>query len=131
MVTWIDYKPKEVEELVIKYAKQGMSCAQIGLILRDQYGIPSVKIITGKTISKILKEHKMYPKLPEDLLNLMKRAVEISAHLEKNKKDYQSYRGLELTESKIRRLAKYYIKKGVLPKNWKYDLEQAKLLIRG
>lgn len=131
MITWIDYKPKEVEELVIKYAKQGMSCAQIGLILRDQYGIPSVKIITGKTISKILKEHKMYPKLPEDLLNLMKRAVEISAHLEKNKKDYQSYRGLELTESKIRRLAKYYIKKGVLPKNWKYDLEQAKLLIRG
>jgi small subunit ribosomal protein S15 len=131
VVTWIDYKPKEVEELVIKYAKQGMSCAQIGLILRDQYGIPSVKIITGKTISKILKEHKMYPKLPEDLLNLMKRAVEISAHLEKNKKDYQSYRGLELTESKIRRLAKYYIKKGVLPKNWKYDLEQAKLLIRG
>jgi len=131
VITWIDYKPKEVEELVIKYAKQGMSCAQIGLILRDQYGIPSVKIITGKTISKILKEHKMYPKLPEDLLNLMKRAVEISAHLEKNKKDYQSYRGLELTESKIRRLAKYYIKKGVLPKNWKYDLEQAKLLIRG
>jgi small subunit ribosomal protein S15 len=127
---WVDYKPKEVEDLVIKYAKQGIQSAKIGVILRDEYGIPSVKIATKKTVTQILKENDVYSKLPEDLFNLLKRVVELRVHLEKNKRDYQSYRGLELTESKIRRLARYYIKTGKLPKGWKYDPEQAKLLIR-
>lgn len=126
----MDYKPKEVEDLIVKYAKQGMQSAQIGLILRDQYGIPSVTAVTDKTISQILRENNLQTKLPEDLLNLLKRVVEVRVHLERNKKDYQSYRGLELAESKIRRLAKYYIREGILPKGWKYDAEQAKLLIR-
>jgi small subunit ribosomal protein S15 len=130
MAGWIDYKTKEVEDLVLKYAKQGMQSAQIGLMLRDQYGIPSVKAITKKTIAQILKENKVYAKLPEDLMNIMRRVVELRVHMERNKKDYQSYRGLELAESNIRRLVKYYIKKGVLPKGWKYDAEQAKLLVR-
>ena len=127
---WVDYKPKEVEDLVIKYAKQGIQAAQIGLILRDQYGIPSVEAVAGKTMSQILKGNGLQTKLPEDLFNLLKRVVELRVHLERNKKDYQSYRGLELAESKIRRLAKYYIREGVLPKGWKYNAEQAKLLIR-
>lgn len=127
---WVDYKPKEVEDLVIKYAKQGLQSAKIGSILRDQYGVPSVKLATKKTIAQILKENDLYSKLPEDLFNLLKRVVELRVHLEKNKRDYQSYRGLELTESKVRRLARYYIRKGLLPKGWKYDPEQAKLLIR-
>lgn len=127
---WVDYKPEEVEDLVIKYAKQGLQSAKIGSILRDQYGVPSVKVVTKKTVTQILKENELYSKLPEDLFNLLKRVVELRVHLEKNKRDYQSYRGLELTESKVRRLAKYYIRKGLLPKGWKYDPEQAKLLIR-
>jgi small subunit ribosomal protein S15 len=127
---WVDYKPKEVEDLVVKYAKQGMQGAQIGLFLRDQFGVPSVASVTGKTINQIMKENGLEAKLPDDLFNLLRRVVELRVHLERNKKDYQSYRGLELAESKIRRLAKYYIREGVLPKNWKYDAEQAKLLIR-
>jgi small subunit ribosomal protein S15 len=127
---WVEYKQKEVEDLVIKYAKQGFQSARIGLILRDEYGIPSVKLVTKKTVSQILKENDLYSKLPEDLFNLLKRAVELRVHMERNKKDYQSYRGLELTESKIRRLARYYIRKGLLPGGWKYDPEKAKLLIR-
>jgi small subunit ribosomal protein S15 len=130
VANWVDYKPKEVEDLIIKYAKQGMYSAQIGLILRDQYGIPSVRAVTKKNITQILKENKAYSKLPEDIMSLMKNVVELRVHLERNKKDYQSYRGLELAESRIRRLVKYYIKNGVLPKGWKYDAEQAKLLIR-
>ncbi len=127
---WIDYKPKEIEDLVVKYAKQGLPGAQIGLVMRDQYGVPSVAAVAGKTINQIMKENGLQPKLPEDLLNLLKRVVELRVHLARNKRDYQSYRGLELAESKIRKLAKYYIREGVLPKGWKYDAEQAKLLIR-
>jgi small subunit ribosomal protein S15 len=129
-VGWVDYRPKEVEDLVIKYAKQGMQSAQIGLVLRDQYGIPSVLTVADKTIIQIMRENNLQTKLPEDLLNLLKGVVELRVHLERNKKDYQSYRGLELAESKIRKLAKYYKKKGLIPEKWKYDAEQAKLLIR-
>ena len=126
---WVRYKKNEVEELVIKFAKEGHSSSKIGLILRDQFGIPSVKIMIGKDISDIMKENKFYPEIPEDLLNLLKQAVNLREHLGKNKKDYTSKRGLELLESKIRRLGKYYDKKGILP-GWKYKPEQAKLIIQ-
>ncbi|RLF78179.1 30S ribosomal protein S15 [Thermococci archaeon] len=127
---WVKYKKEEVEKLVIELAKKGYSSALIGQILRDQYGIPDVKVITGKKISKIMKENKLYPEIPEDLLNLLKRAVRLRDHLEKHKSDKHSRRGLQNLESKIRRLAKYYIREGVLPKDWKYSPEEAKLLVQ-
>ena len=127
---WVKYSKKEVQDLIVKLAKEGHSSAAIGLILRDQYGIPDVKAITNKKISQILKEKGLYPEIPEDLLNLMKRAVRLREHLEKHKKDLHSRRGLQNMESKIRRRATYYIREGVLPKNWKYDPEKAKILVQ-
>ncbi len=128
--TWVEYSAEEVEQLVVKLAKEGYQSAQIGLILRDQYGIPSVRDITGKKITRILAEHGLAPKIPEDLFNLLKKAVNLRRHLEIHRKDKHSRRGLELLESKIRRLAKYYIRKGRLPKDWKYDPEKAKLWVQ-
>ncbi|HIQ49753.1 MAG TPA: 30S ribosomal protein S15 [Nanoarchaeota archaeon] len=128
--TWVEYTPEEVEQLVVKLAKEGYSSAMIGLILRDQYGIPSVRDITGKKITKILAEHGLAPKIPEDLFNLLKKAVNLRKHLEVHRKDKHSRRGLELLESKIRRLAEYYIRKGKLPKDWKYDPEKAKIWVQ-
>ncbi|MGC8812266.1 MAG: 30S ribosomal protein S15 [Candidatus Aenigmatarchaeota archaeon] len=127
---WVKYKKKEVEDLVIKLAKEGNTSARIGMILRDQYGIPDVKAITGKSITEIMKENNLYPQFPEDLLSLFRRAVKLRDHLEKNKADKHSLRGLQLLESKIRKLSKYYIRKGVLPKDWKYSPEEVKLLVQ-
>jgi len=127
---WVRYKKNEVERLVIKLTKEGNSTSKIGLILRDQFGIPSVKLVTGKTISEIMKDNEIYPKFPEDIFNLLKQAVKLRDHLEKNKRDYTSKRGLELLESKIRRLGKYYVRKGVLPEDWKYSPEKAKILVQ-
>jgi len=127
---WLEMKPEEVKELVIKLANEGNTKSEIGLILRDQYAIPSVKIVTGKTISEILREAKLEPEIPEDLLNLIKKSVRLQKHLEKNKKDFTAKRGLQLTESKIRRLVNYYTKKGKLPKDWRYSPESAKLLAK-
>jgi len=127
---WVRYKKEEVEKLVVKLAKERYSSAMIGMILRDQFGIPDVKAITGKSISQIMKENQLYPSIPEDLLNLLKKAVNLREHLETNKKDKHSKHGLELLESKIRRLVKYYVRKGVLPEGWKYEPERAKLLIQ-
>jgi small subunit ribosomal protein S15 len=119
--TWIRYKPKEIEILTTKLAKEGKSTSEIGLILRDTYGIPSVKIICEKSISGVLKESNLLPKIPEDLGFLMKRALKITKHIENNNQDKTAKRGLTLTESKINRLVKYYKKSGKLSKDWKYD----------
>jgi small subunit ribosomal protein S15 len=130
---WVKLKKEEVEEIIVKLAKKGHSSAEIGLILRDQYGIPSVKIKElhmGEKIAKIMKKHKAYPPFPEDMYNLLKKAVLLTAHMQKNRRDYTSKRGLQITESKIRRLAKYYKKQKVLPADWRYDIDKAKLLVK-
>jgi small subunit ribosomal protein S15 len=126
---WVERKGNEVERLVIKLRKEGMEITKIGLVLRDQYGIPSVKQETNKTITKILEENNLLTKMPEDLLSLLRKAVNLREHMEKNKKDYTSKHGLELLESKIRRMTKYYVKNKKLPANFKYEPERAKLLV--
>ncbi len=128
-VSWVRYKPKEIEQLIIKLSKQDLKPSKIGLILRDSYGIPDVQILTKKKITKILKENKISYNLPEDLSSLIKRQIEILKHLETNHKDQTARRGLRLTESKINRLIKYYKKNKTLPEDWKYDKTKAKLLV--
>jgi len=118
---WIKMRPEEVEELVVTLHRKGYPPSMIGTILRDQYGIPLVKAVTGKSVLQILRERGLAPEIPEDLLNLMKRAVRVRKHLDEHPKDYHSKRGLQLIESKIHRLAKYYKREGILPPDWKYD----------
>ena len=127
---FVDYKPEEVERLVAKLAKDNMQTATIGRVMRDQYGITSVRATTGKRILSILDANSLSPKIPEDLINLMRRAVSVRNHMKINPKDSTSKRGLELLESKIRRLVKYYVREERLPKGWVYDPERAKLILQ-
>lgn len=117
--------PKKIEEL----RRQGLSTSMIGVILRDQYGVPGVKEVLGEKMVSIVDELNLKPKYPEDLVNLVRKAMNLRKHLEENRKDLHSKRGLQLIESKIRRLVKYYKKKGVFPTNWKYDPKTAGLLL--
>lgn len=118
--SWCKYTSDEVVALVVKLAREGNPPSKIGIILRDQYGIPLVKPIVGKGILEILKENGLAPKMPEDLENLLKRAARMTAHLQKNRKDTHNKRGLQLIESRIHRLAEYYKKRGILLPNWEY-----------
>ena len=125
---WSSLNPREVESRVIELAKSGKSTSEIGLILRDQYAVPDIKLATGKKISKILEGNNIKPEIPEDLRNLIRTSLQLKKHLEVNKKDLKNKRNLQLTESKIRRLTKYYHGQNRLPKDWKYSPEQAKLM---
>ncbi len=127
MPTWIRYKAKEIELLVGKLAKEGKSASEIGLILRDSYGIPNIKLLTGKRLQQLLAEKKQLPELPEDLNALIRRAVLVRKHIEKFKQDMTAVRGLQLTESKIKRLAKYYKETGKIAPDWKYDPSAVKI----
>ena len=122
-------KSKEVEKKILELANEGNSTSEIGINLRDVHGVPSVKLATGKSISKVLEENKSSPSLPEDLTNLMRKAVRLGEHLKINKKDVHNTRALRLTESKILRLVKYYRANNVLSEDWKYSLADAKLLV--
>lgn len=129
---WLDKEKNAqwVEEKVIELAKAGNSPSMIGMILRDQYGVPLAKVITGKSVLAILQENDLARKVPEDLRNLISKAANVRKHLEENKKDHVSKRGLLLAENKIHRLSKYYRKKKVLPADWKYSPDQAAVLLR-
>jgi len=126
---WLKGQKAKVEELVIDLAKK-YSSAMIGAILRNQYGIPDAKVVTGKSITQIMKEHKVYPEFPEDLLNLFKRAVNLNEHLKANKADKKSKHAFENLESKIRRLIKYYKRKKRIPSDFVYDIEKVKLIVQ-
>lgn len=126
---WAPYKGKEVEKLVIKYTKAGKTTSEIGMILRDNYGIHSIRSLTGKKINTILSENKLVSSLPEDIINLIKKMVAIKQHREKNKQDQTAKRGELLTSSKIRRLIKYYKSSGKLAADWNLDMDRLKIYL--
>ena len=127
---WVTYSNEEIEEMILKFNREGKSTSEIGIILRDQYGIPKVKDVTGERITEILKRNNQANEYPEDLMNLIKRAVNIRDHLNENPKDIHSKRGLTIIESRIRKLSSYYVDEGELPKGWRYDPEEAALLVK-
>jgi len=71
----------------------------------------------------------LLPPIPEDLLRLMARAVNLRRHLQEHPKDYASKRGLIEIESKIKALIKYYKRVGKLPPDFEYNPERAKVLV--
>lgn len=125
---WCKYNAEEVEALIVKLTREGNNASTVGMILRDKYGIPLTKPITGKTVNELLKASDIAPKIPEDLETLMRKAESVRRHLEKNKADKIGKRSLALIESKIYRLAKYYKDVGVLPSQWEYKLVAASVI---
>ena len=85
--SWVQISASDLTEQIVKMAKRGQSPSQIGVVLRDQYGIPQVKGVTGSKILRILKVQGVAPQLPEDLYHLIKKAVNIRKHIEKFRAD--------------------------------------------
>lgn len=119
---------EQVESLIVELAKKGYPPSMIGTILRDQYGVPLVKLILDKKVTEVLREKGLAPPIPEDLANLMRRAARVRRHLEEHPKDKFSLRGLQLIESKIHRLIKYYKREGVLPPDFEYRPEKVTII---
>ncbi|KAK6071196.1 40S ribosomal protein S13 [Seiridium cupressi] len=127
--SWLKTTPDQVEEQICKLARRGASPSQIGVILRDSHGIAQVRFVTGNKILRILKSNGLAPDLPEDLFCLIKKAVAVRKHLERNRKDKDSKFRLILIESRIHRLARYYKTVGVLPPTWKYESATASTIV--
>ncbi|MDE1727107.1 MAG: 30S ribosomal protein S15 [Thaumarchaeota archaeon] len=125
--TWVKQTPAEIEELIVKYSKEGLKPSEIGVKLRDQYAIPLTKQIVKKSLVHILEQKGVKPEMPEDLNNLVTKALGLQKHLKANKSDKRNVRSLELLEAKVHRLSSYYKKIGRIPKTWKYKAVIAQL----
>merc|ERR1711862_967412 len=127
--SWLKISAADVAEHVCKLAKKGLTPSQIGVILRDSNGINQVKAVTGQKIVRVLKSKGLAPEIPEDLYMLIKKAVQVRNHLERNRKDKDSKFRLILIESRIHGLARYYRTTRKLPSNWKYKSETASTMV--
>ena len=126
---WSNTDAKAITELILSLSADGHTTAQIGTILRDQHAVPDVRLVLGKRIGQVLADNDKTAKYPEDMMSLMRRALRLIDHLESNRKDLHNSRQLELTESKIRRLARYYQGEGQLDTEWAYKRDQLRLMV--
>jgi len=127
--SWLNVDSKDVEQHCCKLAKKGLAPSAIGVILRDSHGIAQVKSVTGSKILRLLKKNGLAPALPEDLYHLIKKAVNVRKHLERNRRDKDSKFRLILIESRVHRLARYYKRTKKLPPNWRYESSTASALV--
>jgi small subunit ribosomal protein S15 len=125
---WSDVDSDAIEARVVELADEGHDPSVIGMKLRDEgvkgTPIPNVKLATGKKVTEILDDNDATPELPEDLRNLMERAITLRQHVDENGQDYQNKRALQNTESKIRRLVNYY-RGDKLDEEFKYSYDNA------
>ncbi len=102
---WNKLKYEDVERLVVEMAKRGISIEMIGLVLRDQHGIPTTRVY-GKKLGQILKQHGLEQK--SDLAHVGKKFETLKKHIEKNKHDKKSKRALAILTGRAAKLKRYY-----------------------
>ena len=118
---FVTHSDAEIVDTLVALKKEGLTKSQIGIKLRDHYGVASTKAILGKKIGDILKENGLQDQVPEDLMHLIKSYQNASRHNAINTKDRASIRSAALIMSKILRLVRYYKSNGYIPTEWNLD----------
>ena len=103
---WLKYTEAEVKEIILKIIEKSpeLTSEKIGLVLRDNYGIPKVGIY-GLKISEVLQEAGKY-KFP-DKENLQAKTAKLEKHLIKNIHDQKTKRSLIITKAKLKKVNEY------------------------
>ena len=70
-VDWVEFTSEQINEIISKLNKEGLNSSQIGVVLRDQYTVPSVRTVVGKKMKEILEDIDASPAIPEDLDSLV------------------------------------------------------------
>ncbi|MFW6436942.1 MAG: 30S ribosomal protein S15 [Halococcoides sp.] len=129
---WSDVDADAVEERVVELAEQGHAPSEIGVVLRDEgvqgVPVPDVSLVCEKSVTEILEDNDAAPEIPEDLYNLMAKAVRLNDHLRENGTDHQNKRARQNVESKIRRLVNYY-RGDELDPEFTYTVEKAREIV--
>ncbi len=103
---WLKYTEQEIKEIILKLVEKDASLTseKIGLILRDNYGIPQTKIY-GFSISDVLKEAGKYEQ--PDQKNLKIKVEKLEKHLSKHKHDTRTGRSIIISKAKLKKVQDY------------------------
>jgi ribosomal protein S15P/S13E len=105
---WLKVSEEEIKKAIAELAGKYQP-AQIGLILRDQYGLPSTRIF-GKKLSVYLKELGIDTSGVE-LQNVEKKVENIKEHLKKHEQDKKARHKIQKPQSRVSRIKRYLEKK--------------------
>jgi small subunit ribosomal protein S15 len=126
----LELNDEQIVKLVVDYAKQGMHQAQIGQKLKTEHSVPYIKQVFGKRLTNILNENGFKQEIPQDMMDLLTKAINLRRHIERNHNDVHNKTSLHRVEAKIWRLSNYYKDNGRLPSDWKYDPVKVALIIK-
>ena len=101
-------KEEDLKKIIAELSKTGKQPAEIGLILRDQYGIPTTKLY-GKKLSKYLKELNLPTNT--ELQNIEKKLTKLKEHLKTNITDRKAKHKFQKAQSKTSKAKKYFNRK--------------------
>lgn len=116
---WVSQSKEEIVEIILNLSRKGYKPSEIGRIMRDEYAVGHVKSMTSSNILKTLRENDLAPEIPEDLGALRNKCISIINHLNTFKNDKNARYRLNLIESRMYRLSRYYKRKQVIPSGWK------------
>lgn len=94
---------KEIEKLIVDLAKQGNSSEKIGLILRDQHGIPKAKKI-GIRIGEVMARNGFSKN--NDKKNVIAKIENLNRHFKLNNHDYTAQRKSVMYSSRLKKMEK-------------------------
>lgn len=101
---WLKMKEDELLKIIAELAKKH-SPSQVGIILRDQYGIPTTKVF-GKKLKKYMVELGFDKN--EDLDNAEKKVEKMKEHLKKNITDKKAKHKLQKAQSRLNKVRNYH-----------------------
>ena len=102
--TWVKMKEPELKKVILELSEK-YAPSQIGLVLRDQYGIPTTKVF-GKKLKAYLKELGI--ERNEDLENAEKKVDRMKEHLKNNITDRSAKHKLQHVQSRLNIIKKYF-----------------------
>ncbi len=118
---WVQQSPKEIEEIVVQLKKDGLTSSEIGIKLRDFYGIPKTKAVMNTKVGDILEKNGLVEEVPDDLNCLIEKYKKVSTHMALNRNDLTNDRKRALIMSKMLRLVRYYKENGGLKREWELN----------
>ena len=102
--TWVKMTEPELKKVILELSEKH-SPSQIGIILRDQYGIPTTKVF-GKKLKAYMKELGI--ERNEDLENAEKKVDNLKEHLKNNITDRKAKHKLQHAQSRLNITKKYF-----------------------
>lgn len=102
--TWVKMKEPELKKVILELSEKHAP-SQIGIILRDQYGIPTTKVF-GKKLKAYMQELGI--ERNEDLENAEKKVDGLKEHLKNNITDRSAKHKLQHAQSRLNIVKKYF-----------------------